>query len=130
VRQVFSTAVVRAVLAAIEKGPTRRAFNLGWSEALTARTFVEQVARAFGVSPRVQVRSWDALCAAGLDPVHACTVNSRWMSALDASLARSELGFIHEPLDGWLPGVVHALVSQWASEPPSMQQRPAELRLA
>ena len=127
VRQVFSGAVVRAVLAALAKGPTRRAFNLGWSEPLTARTFVEQVARVFGVAARIEVHSPEALAAAGIDPVQACTVNSRWMSALDATLARQELGFIHEPLDSWLPGVVHALVSQWTGEPPSMQQRPAEL---
>jgi 2'-hydroxyisoflavone reductase len=128
VRQVFSGAVVRAVLASLAKGPTRRAFNLAWSEALTARTFVEQVARVFGGTPRIEVRSPEALSAAGIDPVLACTVNSRWMSALDATLARQELGFVHEPLDGWLPGVIHALVSQWTGEPPSMHQRAAELR--
>ena len=129
VRHVFSGAVVRAVLSALSRGPTRRAFNLGWSEALTARTFVEQVGRAFGVSPRVEVRSWEALTSAGLDPVQACTVNSRWMSALDASLAQQALGFVHEPLDAWLPRVVHALVSGWTGQPPSVDQRPGELRL-
>lgn len=130
VRHVYSGAVVRAVLGALSRGPQRQAFNLGWPEALTARTFVEQVGRTLGVSPRLDVRAWDELTGAQLDPVQACTVNSRWMSALDASRAAEVLGFSHEPLDAWLPGVVHALVSRWAGEPPSMQQRAAELALA
>lgn len=127
VRHVFSGAVVRAVLSALERGPRNGAFNLAWSETLTARSFVEQVGRAFGVEPQVEVRSAEALARAGLDAAQACTVNSRWMSALEASRARQELGFSHEPLAAWLPGVVHACVSRWTEAPPSMSQRAREL---
>lgn len=128
VRQVFSTAVVRAIGACLEAGPLGGALNLAWDEPLTARTFVEAVARACGATPRLEVRAWDALVAAGVDPVQAAPVNSRWMSALDASRARQRLGFAHEPLEVWLPRVVHGLVSRWAEPPPSLRQRAAELR--
>lgn len=128
VRQVFSGAVVRTVLTCLERGPLNEALNLAWDEPLTARTFVEAVAKACGASPRLELRSWDALVAAGLDPVQAASVNSRWMSALDASRAKQVLGFTHEPLDAWLPRVVHGFMARWSEAPPSMKQRAAELR--
>ncbi len=130
VRHVFSGAVVRVILSALERGPRQRAYNLGWQEPLTARSFVEHVAAAFGAKARVLVQATDQLRAAGVDPTLACTVNSPWMSALDASLARVELGFEHEPIAQWLPQVVHALVSRWSEPPPSLGQRAAELRLS
>jgi hypothetical protein len=50
-----------------------------------------------------------------LDPnatTEACFLNSKWMSALDASDARNHLGFGHEPLAHWLPSVFSAFVAR------------------
>lgn len=130
VRQVFSSAVVEAILLTLARGPANRAWNLAWDEPLTARGFVEAVARAFGASPTVRVVSVAALRAAGLDPSAACSVNSAWMSALDASAAKRDLGFVHPPLEAWLPRAVHATITRWGPEaPPSLAQRAAELAL-
>jgi nucleoside-diphosphate-sugar epimerase len=130
VRHVFSTAVVRAIVAQFDAAPRNRAYNLAWSEALTGRTFVEAIARVFGATARLAVHSKTDLQAAGLDPTLACTVNSPWMSALDASLARQELGFTHEPLDLWLPQVIHGVMARWTEAPPSMEQRARELSVS
>jgi nucleoside-diphosphate-sugar epimerase len=128
VRHVFSGAVVRTLVSLLDRGPQRAGFNLAWNEALTARAFVERVAQQLGASPRLVVRPFDELVAAGVDPVQAAFVNSRWMSALDATLANQTLGFVHEPLEAWLPQVVHGFMARWQGPPPSLAQRPLELR--
>lgn len=104
VRHVFSGAVVDQLLAAAERGPLRRAFNLAWAEPLTCAEFVQHTARQLGVEARIVEEP-----TAGVD---ACFLNSRWMSALDASLAHRELGFTHPPLATWFPQVFHALTAR------------------
>lgn len=103
VRHVFSGAVVDMLLAALERGPTQRAWNLAWNEPLTAADLVHHVGRVLGVTPRI-----DEDATATTDD---CFLNSRWMSALDASAAHRELGFVHPPLSAWLPQFAHG----WAA---------------
>ena len=99
VRQIFSGAVVDMLLTALDRGPSSRAWNLAWSEPLTASEFVHHVGRVLGVSPTI------------VDDPNAttddCFLNSKWMSALDASAAQRELGFVHDPLEQWLPQFAH-----------------------
>ncbi len=99
VRQIFSGAVVDMLLAALERGPSQRAWNLAWNEPLTTTDLVHHVGRVLGVTPTIiedpQATTDD------------CFLNSRWMSALDASAAHRELGFVHPPLETWLPQFAH-----------------------
>lgn len=105
VRHVHSGAVTRTLLSLLERGePTRRAWNLAWSEAVTTREFIERAAAQLGVTPQLVV-------AAHATP-NDCFLNSRWMSALDASDAVSQLGFVHEPLERWLPQVFAAWLAR------------------
>jgi hypothetical protein len=41
-----------------------------------------------------------------------CFLNSKWMSALDASAARNSWGFTHPPLKEWLARVAHGWISR------------------
>jgi nucleoside-diphosphate-sugar epimerase len=125
-RQVYSGAVVRALVDALERGPTQRAWNLSWAESLTVRSFVVALAGLLGAEPRVVVASREALAAQGIDPQLACHFNTPWMSALDSSSASAKLGFGHEPLGVWLSSFVHAAVSTWTAPPPSFAQRERE----
>lgn len=125
-RHVFSSAVVRALLDAVDRGPSNRAWNLAWQEALTVRSFVVALAGLLGAEPRVVVTTDEALRAHGVDPQLACHFNTTWMSALDASAAREKLDFMHEPLGVWLSQFVHGAVAGWTAPPPSFQQRNAE----
>jgi nucleoside-diphosphate-sugar epimerase len=104
VRQVFSGAVVDALLASLDRGPSRRAWNLAWSEELTASQFVEHAARVVGTTPRI-VSDENAT-------LEHCFLNSKWMSALDASAARNAWGFTHPPLLEWLGRVAHGWISR------------------
>lgn len=104
VRHVFSGAITRAIVSVITKPPTRRAWNLAWEDQLTAAQFIERAAAQLGVTANIEI-----------DPnanTDACFLNSRWMSALDASEARAQLGFTHEPLERWLPGVFSAWLAR------------------
>ncbi len=104
VRQVFSGAVVEALLASLDRGPSGRAWNLAWAEKLTAAQFVEHAARAVGATPRIVTDEEATL--------EDCFLNSKWMSALDASAARREWGFTHPPLQEWLARVAHGWISR------------------
>lgn len=104
VRHVFSGAVVDQVLASLARGPTQRAWNLAWDEPLTVAGLVERAARQLGVAPRI-VEDENA-------SRDDCFLNARWMSALDASAARRELGFVHPPSEVWLPQVFSAWLAR------------------
>ncbi len=104
VRQVFSGAVVEALLSSLDRGSSRRAWNLAWSEELTASQFLEHAARAVGATPRIVSDE-----AANLED---CFLNSKWMSALDASAARNAWGFTHPPLQEWMARVAHGWISR------------------
>lgn len=104
VRQVFSGAVVEALLSALDRGPSQRAWNLAWSEEVTAAQFVEAAAHAVGAKAEIVKDE------AGL--VEHCFLNSKWMSALDASAARNARGFPPPPLHDWLARVAHGWLSR------------------
>ena len=95
VRHVHSSAVTNAIVSVLDSGVTRRAWNLAWNEAITAREFIEAAGAQLGVTAKLEV---DAEATS-----ERCFLNSKWMSALDASEARQHLGFQHEPLERWLP---------------------------
>lgn len=103
VRHVHSAAITRAIVSVLDSGPTRRAWNLAWNESITAREFIEAAAAQLGVVAKIAV---DAEATS-----EHCFLNSKWMSALDASEARQVLGFQHEPLERWLPQAFSA----WAA---------------
>jgi hypothetical protein len=68
---------------------------------------------------------------AGLDPVNVSPFSGRWMSFLDPSRAKEELGFRHEPLRYYLDKIVTAFLTHPPLEPPaSYRARAEELALA
>jgi nucleoside-diphosphate-sugar epimerase len=127
IRHVFSGGVVDAIEALLERQAARLAFNLAWSEALSAHDFILRIGESFGVRANIVVAEPSQMIAAGIDPTAASIGNSRWMSALDANQAHRALGWQHPALSVWLPQAVHASVSRWAEPPPSYAQRPLEL---
>ena len=128
VRHVYGPAVVRQLQALVTNGNARGAYNLAQSEATTVEDLIGRVAHALGVTPRVVTTTEPELRARGLDPLLACPFNQRWMSALDATRARDQLGFTHEPMSEWVPAALQASMARWNdTPPPSMAHRPLEL---
>jgi nucleoside-diphosphate-sugar epimerase len=106
------------------------AWNLAQEEAPTLRELLERLRLLLGsTAPLVAVPSAD-LREAGLEPQAISPFSGRWMSFVDPSLARDELGFRHEPLDATLGKTVASFLAHVPPAPPAgYRNRPAELRL-
>jgi nucleoside-diphosphate-sugar epimerase len=128
-RHVDGDDVVAAVLGLLETGRgVGRAYNLSQDETLTLDDFVALVATAVGVEGRVVRAPRARLDAAGL--LVACSpFSDRWMSELDNTRSRTELGIRYTPV----AETVGRLVAWFRDHPErgatGYAQRPRELAL-
>ncbi len=106
------------------------AWNVAQEETPTLREILERLRALLGSrAPLVAVPAAE-LRAAGLEPQSVSPFSGRWMSFVDPSRARDELGFRHEPLDATLGKIVASFLAHVPADPPSgYRNRPAELRL-
>jgi nucleoside-diphosphate-sugar epimerase len=130
-RHVFARPVARALAALIGNPRSQgRAYNFSQDDTPTVLGLVREVGRALGMLPELISVSDAELQSAGLTAVEACPFSGTWMSCLDSTRARVELGFTHEPLAQLLPSTVEALLAHFpATPPPSYAKRGAELAL-
>jgi nucleoside-diphosphate-sugar epimerase len=113
VRHVYSGSVVTAIVALLGRSDTfGQVYNLAQDETPTLRELLLLLAERVGARPTLVDVSWERVVAAGLDPLVLSPFSGRWMSFLDPSRARSELGFRHQPLASYLDLIVAAFVSQ------------------
>jgi nucleoside-diphosphate-sugar epimerase len=131
-RHVYSGAVVRAILGLLgQEASFGRAYNLAQDETPSLRELLGTLASLLGAPGRLVDVSAEAVRAAGLDPLVLSPFSGEWMSFVDPSLARAELGFRHEPLLSYLDKIVTAFLAHPPAEPPpGYETREAELRLA
>jgi nucleoside-diphosphate-sugar epimerase len=108
-----------------------RAFNLAQEETPTLAELVAVLRELLGSRAELVAVPSTALGAAGLDPVAVSPFSGRWMSFLDPSRARAELGFVHAPLADGLRAAVSAFLSHTpADRPAGLARRDDELALA
>lgn len=108
-----------------------QAYNLAQDETPTLAALVGMLCTLLGSPAPLLSVPTRALCDAGLDPVVLSPFSGKWMSCLDPSRARSELGFSHTPLPQVLAAIVSDFVSRTrAAAPPGYDRRADELRLA
>jgi len=131
VRHVYSGSVVTAIVALLGRADTfGHAYNLAQDETPTLAELLQRLAERLGATPTLVDVPWERVVAAGLDPVLLSPFSTRWMSFLDPSRARSELGFRHQPLGSYLDAIVTAFLAQPAPEPPAgLELGDAERRL-
>lgn len=131
-RHVYSGSVVKAILSLLGNPASfGRAYNLAQDETPTLVELLEALAAALGARPRFVDTTRDAVRAAGLDPLLLSPFSGTWMSFLDPSLAKAELGFRHEPLASYIGKIVSAFLAHPPqSPPPGYEHRQAELQLA
>jgi nucleoside-diphosphate-sugar epimerase len=131
-RHVYGGAVARETLRLLGNPATfGQAYNLAQDETPTLAELVGTTAEVLGAPARLVAVSSGRLRDAGLDPVDVSPFSGRWMSFLDPSRAKEELGFRHEPLRHYLDKIVTAFLSQPPLEPPAnYKDRAAELALA
>ncbi len=131
-RHVYSGSVVRAILATLGRTDTLgQAYNLAQDETPTLSELLSLAAGRLGARPRLVEVSVESVRAAGLDPLLLSPFSGTWMSFLDPSRAKAELGFRHEPLGSYLDKIVTAFLAHPRPDPPpGYEQRAAELGLA
>jgi nucleoside-diphosphate-sugar epimerase len=132
VRHVYSGAVVRLVLSVLGDARTfGGAWNLAQDETPTLREMLELLARALGAAPRLVDLPVERVRAAGLDPLLLSPFSGTWMSFVDPSRAKAELGFSHEPLPAYLDRIVASFLAHPPAElPPGLERRDDERALA
>jgi nucleoside-diphosphate-sugar epimerase len=120
VRHVYAGEVVRLVLALLGREATfGQAYNVCQQETPTLVEYLAALAEVVGTRAALVPIAREDLERAGLDPVAVSPFSGRWMSLLDPTRARDELGFVHRPMLVCL----HSVVSSFLAHPPT--DRPA-----
>lgn len=118
-RHVYGAEVARFLELVLGRpGTFGRAFNLAQEETPTLAELVHALAELTGSRSEVVEVAEDALRAAGLDPRAVSPFSTRWMSFLDPSAARDELGFRHLPLGEYLGRIVASFLAHPPEAPP------------
>jgi nucleoside-diphosphate-sugar epimerase len=132
-RHVYSGAVSRAVARMLGNPATfGQAYNLAQDETPTLTEILTVLAEILGASARLVEIPSARIAAKGLDVVRVSPFSGRWMSFLDPSRAKAELGFRHEPLRQYLEKIVASFLAHPPAEPPDAYRagRPAEVAFA
>ncbi|MDX1661293.1 MAG: NAD-dependent epimerase/dehydratase family protein [Gemmatimonadota bacterium] len=131
IRQVHVDDVVDGVIRVLEERlGIGAAYNLAPDDLVSFHDFLARMGEILDVTPDVVRLSRDELVEEGLFP--ACSpLSNPWMSVLDGSRARDELGVAPRGLDEWLPDLVERLRDDEPEPPPSYrEQRERERSLA
>jgi len=131
-RHVYSGAVVKTILGLLGREASfGRAYNLAQDETPSLRELLATLARLVGAPAALVEIDAESVRKAGLDPLVLSPFGGEWMSFVDPSLAKAELGFRHEPLASYLDKIVTSFLAHPpADPPPGYEKRADELRLA
>lgn len=126
---VYALDVVEALFRVIERGQGKgKAYNIAQDEAVTLDEFVAMLADIMGKESEVVRFDYKDLQANGFLP-DCSPFSERWMSYLDNSLSKSELGMTYTPLRDYLEVLVNYYLEHRPTPPRSFKRRPAELQM-
>jgi len=130
-RHVYGGEVARFLCEILgRKGTFGRAYNLAQEETPTLAEVVVRLRGLLGSRAEIVPVPSEQLRSAGLDPAAISPFSGRWMSFLDPSRARRELGFAHEPLDAYLGKIVASFLAHPPGDrPEGFARRDVERRL-
>lgn len=138
-RHVYGSEVARAIVELLGNRATfGQVYNIAQEETPTLVELLHMLARMLGAEGPGSARTVDivsisssVLAKAGLVPVQVSPFSGLWMSFLDQSRARTELGFEHEPLASYLGKIVANFVAHPPESPPEgYASRGREIALA
>lgn len=109
IRQVHVDDVVDAVARIVEEGSgIGAAYNIAPDDLVSFHDFLATLGEILDVAPDVVRLGREELVEEGIFP--ACSpLSNPWMSVLDGTRARDELGVTPRGLAAWLPGLVERL---------------------
>ncbi len=129
VRHVYSHDVVKAVMTLIETGKGKgKAYNIAQDETLTLESFLRTLSDVIGVPANIQRVDRYLLEANGFLP-DCSPFSDMWMSELDNSLSKQDLGMIYTPVRTYLENIVAYYNKHALQTPSSYRRRQAEKML-
>ena len=131
-RHVFSEDVARALAEMLCNERTYgQAYNLAQDETPTLREVLERMAWRVGAPAKLVPVSTAEIEAEGLSMRAVSPFSQRWMSFMDPTKAKSELGFVHTPLWEYIDRAVTAFLGHPSSDrPEGYTERRRESELA
>jgi len=131
-RHVYGDEVARFLVELLGRPATYgRAFNLAQEETPSLPALLEKLRALVGSRSELVPVAADALEKEGLDPRVVSPLSTPWMSFVDPSRARDELGFRHLPLDAYLGRVAASFLAHPPPAPtPGYELRRQEVALA
>ncbi len=130
-RHIYGQDVVTACLRLIDTGTGKgSAYNISQEETVSLDEFLELLARLMGqeAPPTIVRLRRDLLEANGFLP-DCSPFSERWMSELDNTLSKSELGMTYTPLAEYLARIVRYYHETPPPPPAGYRRRRAELLL-
>ncbi len=129
-RHVYAGDVTTAMMALLTSGSGKgNAYNISQDETVSLDTFVEIIGDILGVEPYILRVKRDLLEANGFLP-DCSPFSERWMSELDNTRSKQELGIQYTPLRAYLENIVAYFEAHEPPQPVSYRRRHAEKMLA
>jgi nucleoside-diphosphate-sugar epimerase len=128
-RHIYAGDVVRAVTKIVEQGLARgTTYNISQEETSTLDEYLALLGRIMGVKAQVVRVKRDLLEANGFLP-DCSPFSERWMSELDNTRSKSDLGITYTPLPVYLEAIVRHYRDNPPAPPAGYRRRRAELAL-
>ncbi len=128
-RHVYGGDVTNAIVRLIDTGAGKgRGYNLAQDETFSLEAFLTLVGEIMGVEARVVRVKRDLLEANGFLP-ECSPFSERWMSELDNSLSKTELGITYTPARDYLENIIRHYAKNSPPTPRSYLRRRSELLL-
>ena len=127
---VYALDVVDLIMQLIDTGQGKgRAYNIAQDERVTHAEFLSILGEIMGTEARSITAKRSELVAGGFMP-DCSPFSERWMSDLDNSRSKAELGLSYTPLPDYLSEIVAYFDSQPIAPPLTYSRRQAELNFA
>lgn len=127
---VYAHDVVNAIYHLIKTGQgIGRAFNIAQDESVTLDEFLSIMGSIMNVKPQIMRLKRSELEANGFLP-DCSPFSERWMSELDNTRSKEELGITYTPLAEYLAELVEFYNTHNVAEPSTYRRRHAELKFA
>jgi len=130
IRHIYALDVVKALVNLIESGKGKgRAYNISQDETLPISEFLGKLGEAVGVQPQIVTIPRERLVADGFLP-DCSPFSDVWMSELDNTRSKTELGMTYTPVSDYLSKIVEELTELRPNPPAGYRRRNGERTLA
>ncbi|MCL4256469.1 MAG: NAD-dependent epimerase/dehydratase family protein, partial [Anaerolineae bacterium] len=125
-RHVYTTDVVNVVMTLINMGIGKgKAYNISQDDTTSLHDFLMILGNLMGLEPQIQVVERRLLEANGFLP-ECSPFSELWMSELDNTLSKTELGATYTPLREYLARIVTYYTQHPPKSPTGYKRRKAE----